>query len=129
MRIVTAWMRSPGEWSARWPGRRSRRRSCSGSSRWCRLAVRHGSGRREAQRAEVSGGQGAQVGAGNEQVNQYIQTYTENQHPPAAPARREGDRRRPPRQAPAFPRRNDPDRAARLIADAERIAQSITDKS
>ena len=83
----------------------------------------------EARRAEVSGGQGAQVGAGNEQVNQYIQTYTENQHLPAAPAHGSMVVTKVPQRAPAFPRRNDPDRAARLIADAERIAQTITDES
>jgi hypothetical protein len=37
-------------------------------------------------RAEVSGGQGVQLGPGNEQVNQYVQTYIEHQDLLVAPA-------------------------------------------
>jgi tetratricopeptide (TPR) repeat protein len=40
----------------------------------------------EVPRTQVSGGQGVQVGAGNVQVIQYIETYIENQHLPAASA-------------------------------------------
>jgi hypothetical protein len=56
----------------------------------------------EAPRAEVSGGQGVQAGAGNEQVNQYIQTYIETQLLPAAPAPGRVVVREVPRRAPAF---------------------------
>jgi hypothetical protein len=56
----------------------------------------------EASRAEVSGGQGVQVGAGNEQVNQYIQTYIENQQMPAVPAPGSVIVGEVPRRAPAF---------------------------
>ena len=56
----------------------------------------------EASRAEVSGGQGVQVGAGNEQVNQYIQTYIENQQLPAVPAPGSVIVGEVPRRAPAF---------------------------
>ena len=41
----------------------------------------------EAPWAEVSGGQGVQVGAGGAQVNQFIQNYIENQNLPAVAAR------------------------------------------
>ena len=56
----------------------------------------------DASRAEVSGGQGVQVGSGNEQVNQYIRTYIEHQHLPAV-----GDQGpvvvgEVPQRAPAF---------------------------
>jgi len=40
----------------------------------------------DASRMEVSGGQGVQVGSGNEQLNQYIQTYIEHQDLPVVPA-------------------------------------------
>jgi tetratricopeptide (TPR) repeat protein len=53
-------------------------------------------------RAEVSGGQGVQVGAGSEQVNQYIQTYIENQQLPAEPAPGSVVIGEVPQRAPAF---------------------------
>jgi hypothetical protein len=40
----------------------------------------------EGPHAEVAGGQGVQVGTDNNQVNQFIETYIEQQLPTAAPA-------------------------------------------
>jgi hypothetical protein len=55
---------------------------------------------------EVSGGQGVQVGSGNEQVHQYIQTYIENQQLSAVPAQGPVVVGEVPQRAPAFlPRR------------------------
>ena len=51
---------------------------------------------------EVSGGQGVQVGSGNEQVNQYIQTYIEHQDLPAVPAPGSVVAGEVPQRAPAF---------------------------
>lgn len=68
-----------------------------------------------------------QVGTGNEQVNQYIQTYIENQSLLEDPSRRRVTVGRPPRQAPAVQPRDDAEADTRLVTDAERVAQSITD--
>ena len=48
-----------------------------------------------------------QVGAGSEQVNQYIQTYIENQHLPAVPAAGSVVVGEVPQRAPAFQRRGE----------------------
>jgi len=56
----------------------------------------------DALRAEVSGGRGGQVGSGNEQVNQYIQTYIEHQHMPVASAAGSVVVGEVPQRAPAF---------------------------
>ena len=53
-------------------------------------------------RAEVSGSEGVQVGSGNEQVNQYIQTYIEHQHLPAVPVPGPVVVGEVPQRAPAF---------------------------
>jgi tetratricopeptide (TPR) repeat protein len=65
-------------------------------------------------RAEVSAGQGVQVGSGNEQVNLHIQTYIEHQDLPPAPAAGPVVTGEMPQRAPAFQPR--PDLAARLGA-------------
>ena len=56
----------------------------------------------DASRMEVSGGRGVQVGSGNEQVNQYIQTYIEHQDLPAVPAPGSVVAGVVPQRAPAF---------------------------
>ena len=56
----------------------------------------------ETVRAEISGGQGVQADTGNEQVNQYIQTYIENQQVPAMPAQGSVVVGEVPQQARAF---------------------------
>ena len=56
----------------------------------------------ESSRTQVSGGQGVQVGSGNEQVNQYIQTYIENQHLPVVPVPGSVVVGEVPKRAPAF---------------------------
>ena len=61
----------------------------------------------EAVRAEISGGQGVQVGPRSEQVNQYIQTYIEHQHMPAVPAQGSVVVGEVPQRAPAFQPRAD----------------------
>ena len=53
-------------------------------------------------RTEVSDGHDVQVGSGNEQVNQYIQTYIEHQHLPVVPARGSVVVGEVPQRAPAF---------------------------
>ena len=53
-------------------------------------------------RAQVHGGQGVQIGAGNEQINQYIQTYIESPRPPALSALRSVVVGEVPQRAPAF---------------------------
>jgi tetratricopeptide (TPR) repeat protein len=59
-----------------------------------------------APQAEVSGGQGVQVGSGNEQVNQYIHTYIANQQLPLELAPGSVVVGEVPKRAPAFqPRR------------------------
>ena len=103
MRIVTAWMRSPGRVVGSVaavvgvvvaivfgviPLVQARRKA--------RLSPAE-----ESPRAEVSG-QGVQAGSGNKQVNQYIQTYIENQHLPAVPAPGSVVVGEVPQRAPAF---------------------------
>ena len=61
----------------------------------------------EAVRAEISGSQGVQVGAGSEQVNQYIQTYIELQNLSAVPAQGSVVVGEVPRRAPAFQSRGE----------------------
>jgi tetratricopeptide (TPR) repeat protein len=74
----------------------------------------------EAPRVEVTGGQGVQVGSGNEQVNQYIQMYVEHQHLPAEPGPGSvvvGD---VPRRPPAFQLR------AELMTQLGESGQGVT---
>jgi hypothetical protein len=52
--------------------------------------------------AKVSGGQGVQVGVGNEQVNQYIQTYIQHQDLSAVPVPSPVVVGEMPQRAPAF---------------------------
>ena len=60
-----------------------------------------------APREEVPTGQSVQVGPGNQQVNQYIQTYIEHQQLPAASVRGAIVIGEVPRRAPAFQPRED----------------------
>jgi tetratricopeptide (TPR) repeat protein len=74
----------------------------------------------EVLRVEISGGRGVQVGAGSEQVNQYIQTYIEHQHPPAVPAYGSVVVGEVPQRAPAFQSR------AELVARLGRSDPGVT---
>ncbi len=56
----------------------------------------------DAPRTELSDGRGVQVGSGNEQVNQYIQTYIEHQHLPVVPVPGSVVVGEVPQRAPAF---------------------------
>ncbi|HEY2126622.1 MAG TPA: hypothetical protein VGH77_05490 [Streptosporangiaceae bacterium] len=56
----------------------------------------------EVPHAEVGGGQGVQVGAGNNQVNQFIETYIERQPQTVAPGQGLVVVGEVPQQAPAF---------------------------
>jgi hypothetical protein len=57
--------------------------------------------------AAVSGNRGVQIGPGNAQVNQYIQTYVGYQERPAAPVRGPVVAGEVPQRAPAFQPRSD----------------------
>jgi tetratricopeptide (TPR) repeat protein len=61
----------------------------------------------EALQVEVTGSQGVQVGARNEQVNQYIQTYIEHQHLSVPPMQGVVVVGEVPRRAPAFQPRSE----------------------
>jgi tetratricopeptide (TPR) repeat protein len=76
--------------------------------------------------AAVSGGQGVQVGSGNEQVNQYIQTYIEHQDLPAAQVPGSVVTGEMPQRAPAFQPRAE--LVARLGARGPRVTvvQAVT---
>lgn len=71
-------------------------------------------------RAEVSGSEGVQVGSGDEQVNQYIQTYIEHQHLPAVPVPGAVVVGEVPQRAPAFQRR------AELATRLSQSGQGVT---
>jgi len=74
----------------------------------------------EAPRVEISGGQGVQVGSGNVQVNQYIQTYIETLYLPALPAQGPMVVGEVPRQVPAFQPR------AELVARVRKSGPRVT---